>query len=114
MDALKLIAQDCLRADKPVVAVGDTVKVYCKIKEGDKYRTQIFEGAVIAKQHGGISESFTVRRVAHGCGIERVFPIHSPLIEKVEVVRHGRVRRAKLYYLRDRVGKASKVKEKIG
>lgn len=113
MDALKLIAQDCLRADKPVVAVGDTVKVYCKIKEGDHYRTQIFEGAVIAKQHGGISESFTVRRVAHGCGIERVFPIHSPLIEKVEVVRHGRVRRAKLYYLRDRVGKAAKVKELI-
>ncbi len=111
MDALKLIAQDCLRADKPVVAVGDTVKVYCKIKEGDHYRTQIFEGAVIAKQHGGISESFTVRRVAHGCGIERVFPIHSPLIEKVEVVRHGRVRRAKLYYLRDRVGKAAKVKQ---
>ena len=109
MDALKLIAQDCLRADKPVVAVGDTVKVYCKIKEGDNY--QIFEGAVIAKQHGGISESFTVRRVAHGCGIERVFPIHSPLIEKVEVVRHGRVRRAKLYYLRDRVGKAAKVKQ---
>ncbi|MBE6900808.1 MAG: 50S ribosomal protein L19, partial [Ruminococcaceae bacterium] len=99
------------RADKPEVAIGDTVKVYCKIKEGDHYRTQIFEGAVIAKQHGGISESFTVRRVAHGCGIERVFPIHSPMIEKVELVRHGRVRRAKLYYLRDRVGKAAKVKQ---
>ena len=111
MDALKLISQDCLRADKPEVAISDTVKVYCKIKEGDHYRTQIFEGAVIAKQHGGISESFTVRRVAHGCGIERVFPIHSPMIEKVELVRHGRVRRAKLYYLRDRVGKAAKVKQ---
>ena len=111
MDALKLISQDCLRADKPEVAIGDTVKVYCKIKEGDHYRTQIFEGAVIAKQHGGISESFTVRRVAHGCGIERVFPIHSPMIEKVELVRHGRVRRAKLYYLRDRVGKSAKVKQ---
>ena len=96
MDALKLISQDCLRADKPEVAIGDTVKVYCKIKEGDHYRTQIFEGAVIAKQHGGISESFTV---------------HSPMIEKVELVRHGRVRRAKLYYLRDRVGKAAKVKQ---
>ncbi len=111
MDALKLISQDCLRADKPEVAIGDTVKVHCKIKEGDHYRTQIFEGTVIAKQHGGISESFTVRRVAHGCGIERVFPIHSPMIEKVELVRHGRVRRAKLYYLRDRVGKAAKVKQ---
>ena len=97
MDALKLISQDCLRADKPEVAIGDTVKVYCKIKEGDHYRTQIFEGAVIAKQHGGISESFTVRRVAHGCGIERVFPIHSPMIEKVDPVLHVRVRIAKLY-----------------
>ena len=113
MDALKLISQDCLRADKPEVAIGDTVKVYCKIKEGDHYRTQIFEGAVIAKQHGGISESFTVRRVAHGCGIERVFPIHSPIIEKIETVRSGFVRRAKLYYLRDRVGKAAKIREKL-
>ena len=111
MDALKLIAQDCIREDKPEVAVGDSVKVYCLIKEGENYRTQIFEGAVIAKQHGGISESFTVRRVAHGCGIERVFPMHSPLVQKVEIVRHGRVRRAKLYYLRDRVGKAAKVKQ---
>ena len=111
MDALKLIAQDSIKSDAPVIEIGDTVKVYCKIKEGDHYRTQIFEGAVIAKQHGGISESFTVRRVAHGCGIERVFPIHSPMIEKVELVRHGRVRRAKLYYLRDRVGKAAKVKQ---
>ncbi len=111
MDALKLISQDCMRENKPEVAIGDTVKVYCKIKEGNNYRTQVFEGTVIAKQHGGISESFTVRRVAHGCGIERVFPVHSPLIEKVEVVRHGRVRRAKLYYLRDRVGKAAKVKQ---
>ena len=113
MDALKLISQDCLRADKPEVAIGDTVKVYCKIKEGDHYRTQIFEGAVIAKQHGGISESFTVRRVAHGCGIERVFPIHSPMIEKVELVRHGRVRRAKLYYLRTLTGNAATVEERI-
>lgn len=113
MDALKLIANESLKENKPQVDVGDTVKVYCRIKEGDKERTQLFEGTVIAKQHGGIQESFTVRRVAHGCGIERVFPVHSPNVEKVEVVRNGHVRRAKLYYLRDRVGKAAKVKQKI-
>ena len=93
--------------------VGDTVRVHAKIKEGNRERTQIFEGTVIAKKHGGISETFTVRRVAHGCGIERVFPLHSPAVDKVELVRHGKVRRAKLYYLRDRVGKAAKVKELI-
>jgi large subunit ribosomal protein L19 len=113
MDALKLISNDSLKAEAPVIAIGDTVKVHVKIKEGEKYRIQIFEGTVIAKKHGGISETFTVRRVAHGCGIERVFPLHSPVIDKVEVVRHGKVRRAKLYYLRDRVGKAAKVKEQI-
>ena len=111
MNALELISKDSLKAEAPEFSVGDTVKVHVRIKEGDKYRIQIFEGTVIAKKNGGISETFTVRRVAHGCGIERVFPIHSPLIEKVEVVRHGRVRRAKLYYLRDRVGKAAKVKQ---
>ena len=95
------------------VNVGDTVKVHVQIKEGDKSRIQIFEGTVIAKKHGGINETFTVRRVAHGCGIERVFPLHAPAVDKVEVVRHGKVRRAKLYYLRDRVGKAAKVKEQI-
>ena len=99
MDALKHIASDCLKAEMPKVEVGDTVKV--------------FEGTVIAKKHGGISETFTVRRVAHGCGVERVFPIHSPNIDKVELVRKGRVRRSKLYYLRDRVGKAAKVKDII-
>ncbi len=93
--------------------MGDTVKVHVKIKEGEKERIQVFEGTVIAKKHGGVSETFTVRRVAHGCGIERVFPLHSPNVAKVEIVRSGRVRRAKLYYLRDRVGKAAKVKEKI-
>lgn len=113
MDALKLIANESLKENKPQLDIGDTVKVHCKIKEGDKERIQIFEGTVIAKQHGGIQESFTVRRIAHGCGIERVFPIHSPNVEKVEVVRNGHVRRAKLYYLRDRVGKAAKVKQKI-
>ncbi|MBR0530226.1 50S ribosomal protein L19 [Ruminococcus sp.] len=111
MDALKQIAQASMKEDAPVVNVGDTVKVHVQITEGDKSRIQVFEGTVIAKKHGGISETFTVRRVAHGCGIERVFPVHSPAVAKVEVVRSGKVRRAKLYYLRDRVGKAAKVKE---
>ncbi|EGC01895.1 MULTISPECIES: 50S ribosomal protein L19 [Ruminococcus] len=111
MDALKQIAQASMKKDAPVVNVGDTVKVHVQITEGDKSRIQVFEGTVIAKKHGGISETFTVRRVAHGCGIERVFPVHSPAVAKVEVVRSGKVRRAKLYYLRDRVGKAAKVKE---
>ncbi len=113
MDALKLIAQDCIKAEAPALDIGDTVKVHVKIKEGERERIQVFEGTVIAKKHGGISETFTVRRVAHGCGVERVFPVHSPNIDKVELVRKGRVRRAKLYYLRDRVGKAAKVKEAI-
>ena len=113
MDALKLISEGSLKAKAPELSIGDTVKVHVKIKEGEKYRIQIFEGTVIAKKHGGINETFTVRRVAHGCGIERVFPIHSPVVDKVEVVRNGKVRRAKLYYLRDRVGKAAKVKEQI-
>ena len=107
MDALKLIEQGSMKAEAPVVEVGDLVKVHVKIKEGEKFRIQIFEGTVIAKKHGGINETFTVRRVAHGCGIERVFPLHSPTVEKVEVIRNGKVRRAKLYYLRDRVGKAA-------
>ena len=113
MDSLKQISNSSLKADAPVIEIGDTVKVHVKIKEGDKFRIQIFEGTVIAKKHGGIAETFTVRRVVHGCGIERVFPVHSPVVSKVEVVRHGKVRRAKLYYLRDRVGKAAKVKEEI-
>ena len=113
MDALKQIAQASMKEDAPVVNVGDTVRVHVKITEGDKSRIQVFEGTVIAKKHGGISETFTVRRVAHGCGIERVVPVHSPAGAKVDVVRSGKVRRAKLYYLRDRVGKAAKVKEAI-
>ncbi|MGN1101431.1 MAG: 50S ribosomal protein L19 [Huintestinicola sp.] len=113
MDALKLISDSSLKAEVPAFEVGDTVKVHVRIKEGQKYRIQIFEGTVIAKRHGGIQETFTVRRVAHGCGIERVFPVHSPVVDKVEVVRNGKVRRSKLYYLRDRVGKAAKVKEQI-
>ena len=113
MDALKLIAQDSLDAEVPSFEVGDSVRVHVKIKEGDRERIQVFEGTVIAKKHGGVAETFTVRRVSHGCGVERVFPLHSPNVDKVEIVRQGRVRRAKLYYLRDRVGKAAKVKSKI-
>ncbi len=113
MDALKIIEQSSLKAEAPKVEVGDLVKVHVRISEGDKTRIQIFEGTVIAKKHGGINETFTVRRVAHGCGVERVFPLHSPAVEKVDVIRNGKVRRAKLYYLRDRVGKAAKVKSKV-
>ena len=112
MNALEQISKSSMKEDAPEINVGDTVKVHVRIYEtADKYRIQVFEGTVIAKKHGGISETFTVRRVAHGCGIERVFPLHSPAVDKVELVRHGKVRRAKLYYLRDRVGKAAKVKE---
>ena len=114
MDALKLISESSMKKENvPAFNIGDTVKVHVMIKEGDKSRIQVFEGTVIAKKHGGISETFTVRRVAHGCAIERVFPLHSPVVNKVEIVRSGKVRRAKLYYLRDRVGKAAKVKEQI-
>lgn len=113
VDALKLIAESSMKKEVPNLVVGDTVKVHVRISEGDKSRIQVFEGTIIAKKHGGIHETFTVRRIAHGCGIERVFPVHSPVVEKVELVRAGRVRRAKLYYLRGRVGKAAKVKEAI-
>lgn len=113
MDALKLIEQSSMKEAAPQIEIGDYVKVYVSIKEGEKSRIQMFEGTVIAKKHGGINETFTVRRVAHGCGVERVFPIHSPSVDHVEVVRNGKVRRAKLYYLRDRVGKAARVKSKV-
>ena len=113
MNALEMISNSSMKTEAPKFEIGDTVRVHVKIKEGDKSRIQVFEGTVIAKKHGGISETFTVRRVAHGCGIERVFPLHSPVVDKVEVVRHGKVRRAKLYYLRERVGKAAKVNELI-
>ncbi len=111
MDALKTITEGCLRPEMPVLNIGDTVRVHVRIKEGERERIQVFEGTIIAKRHGGISETFTVRRISYGCGVERVFPVHSPNVEKVEIVRRGRVRRAKLYYLRDRVGKAAKVKD---
>ncbi|MBZ4669977.1 MAG: ribosomal protein [Oscillospiraceae bacterium] len=113
MDALKLISESSLKSEVPELVIGDTVKVHVKIKEGDKYRIQVFEGTIIAKKHEGVSETFTVRRVAHGCGVERVFPVHSPVIDKIEVVRKGKTRRAKLYYLRGRLGKSAKVKEQI-
>ena len=114
MDALKLMPESCLKKDIPVVNVGDTVRVQVRIQEGNRERLQAFEGTVIAKKHGGIAETFTVRRLSHGCGVERVFPIHSPKVASVELVRKGRVRRGKLYYLRGRVGKAAKVKEVLG
>ena len=112
MDALKLIAQDSLKAEAPKLNVGDTVKVHVRIAEGDKFRIQIFEGTVIAKKHGGVSETFTVRRVSYGVGVERTFPIHSPRLEKIEVSRRGIVRRAKLYYLRSLTGKAARIRER--
>ena len=93
--------------------IGDTVRVHIKVKEGNRERIQIYEGTVIAKKHGGIEESITVRRISYGIGVEKVFPLHSPMIDKIETVRRGKVRRAKLYYLRDRVGKKAKVKEKL-
>lgn len=113
MDLMKAFSEKYTKAEPPKVSIGDTVRVHLRVKEGNRERIQVFEGTVIAKKHGGINETFTVRRVAHGCGVERVFPLHSPTVEKVEVVRNGKVRRAKLYYLRDRVGKAAKVKSKV-
>ena len=113
MDALKLIAQDSIKTDVPKFDVGDTVKVHVRITEGNKTRIQVYEGTVIAKKHGGIEETITVRRVSYGVGVEKAFPVHSPNIQKIEVVRKGKVRRAKLYYLRNRVGKAAKVKQDI-
>lgn len=113
MDLIKALEAQQLKAEKPVANVGDTVRVHVKIKEGARERIQVFEGIVIAKKHGSVEETITVRRIAYGVGVEKVFPIHSPSIEKIETVRTGFVRRAKLYYLRDRVGKAAKVREKL-
>ena len=113
MDLMQAFTEKYKKAEPPVVAIGDTVKVHLKVKEGNRERIQIFEGTVIAKKHGGIEETFTVRRVSYGVGVEKVFPVHSPSIDHIEVVRNGKVRRAKLYYLRGRVGKGAKVKEKL-
>ena len=113
MDLMQAFTEKYKKAEPPVVAVGDTVRVHLKVKEGNRERIQVFEGTVIAKKHGGIEETFTVRRVSYGVGVEKVFPVHSPAVEKIELVRHGKVRRAKLYYLRNRVGKAAKLKEAL-
>ena len=113
MDMVKAFTVEQLKENVPVINIGDTVRIHNRIKEGEKSRIQMFEGTVIAKHGGGISETFTVRRVSYGVGVEKTFPIHSPNVEKVDVIRVGKVRRAKLYYLRDRVGKSAKVKEKI-
>jgi large subunit ribosomal protein L19 len=113
MDALKLMAQDCIKEADPAIRVGDVVKVHVKIREGERERIQVFEGTIIARKGAGVSETFTVRRVSYGVGVERVFPVNSPNVAKVETIRRGKVRRSKLYYLRDRVGKAAKVKEQI-
>ena len=113
MDMIKAFTSEQLKENVPVIRIGDTIRVHNKIKEGSRERIQMFEGTVIAKHGGGISETFTVRRISYGVGVEKTFPLHSPRVEKVEVIRTGKVRRAKLYYLRDRVGKAAKVKELI-
>ena len=113
MNLLEAFTNEQLKKELPVIRIGDSVRVHNRIKEGNRERIQLFEGTVIAKHGGGISETFTVRRVSYGCGVEKTFPIHSPNVEKVDIIRVGKVRRAKLYYIRERVGKASKVKEKI-
>lgn len=113
MDIIKAFTEEQLKKEIPQIKVGDTVRVHNRIVEGSKSRIQIYEGTVIAKRGGGISETFTVRRISYGVGVEKTFPIHSPNVEKVETIRRGKVRRAKLYYLRDRVGKAAKTKEDI-
>ncbi|NLM50271.1 MAG: 50S ribosomal protein L19 [Clostridiaceae bacterium] len=112
-EILKSVAKEQLRTDLPNFNVGDTVQVYVKVKEGSRERIQMFEGTVISRRGGGISETFTVRRVSYGVGVEKTFPLHSPNISKIEVTRQGKVRRAKLFYLRQRVGKSAKVKERL-
>ena len=113
MDLMKALTGQYMKKELPEMNVGDTVRVHVKIKEGSRERIQVFEGTIIAKKHGGIEESITVRRISYGVGCEKVFPVHAPNVVDVETVRHGKVRRAKLYYLRDRLGKAAKVKEKV-
>ena len=113
MDLIKELNKEALQKEITNVQVGDTVRVHVKVKEGSRERIQVFEGTVIAKKHGGIEETITVRRISYGVGVERVFPINSPFVEKVDVIRAGKVRRAKLFYLRERTGKAAKVKARI-
>ena len=113
MDLIKELNKEALQKEITNVQVGDTIRVHVKVKEGSRERIQVFEGPVIAKKHGGIEETITVRRISYGVGVEKVFPVHSPSIDHIDVVRSGKVRRAKLYYLRGRVGKGAKVKEKL-
>ena len=113
MDLMQSFTQKHLKAEPPVVTVGDTVRVHLKVKEGNRERIQVFEGVVLKRQGGGSKETFTVRKSSNGVGVEKTWPVHSPNVEKVEVIRRGKVRRAKLNYLRDRVGKAAKVKELV-
>lgn len=113
MNIIKEIEREQMKQDIPTFNVGDTVKVHVKVVEGKRERIQIFEGTVMKRQNGGIRETFTVRKISSGVGVERTFPLHSPRVEKIEVSRKGKVRRAKLFYLRDRVGKAAKIKEKM-
>ena len=113
MDLIQAFTNEQLKKELPLIRIGDTIRVHNKIKEGARERIQMFEGTVIAKHGGGISETFTVRRVSYGVGVEKTFPIHSPNVDKIVVFREAKVRRAKLYYLRSRVGKAAKVKEKV-
>ena len=112
-DIIKSIEEAQLKSDITPFSVGDTVKVYAKVKEGNRERTQVFEGAVIKRQNGSNRETFTVRKSSNGIGVEKTWPLHSPIVEKIEVTRRGKVRRAKLFYLRDRVGKKAKVKELV-
>lgn len=113
MDLVKVLSEQQLKSDLPDLKVGDTVKVHAKIKEGNRERIQVFEGIIIAMKHAGVNKTITVRRISYGVGVEKTFPVHSPNVAKFEIVRRGKVRRAKLYYLRGRVGKAAKVAEKI-
>ena len=113
MDLIKELNKEALQKEITNVQVGDTIRVHVKVKEGSRERIQVFEGTVIAKKHGGIEETITVRRISYGVGVEKVFPVHSPSIDHIDVVRRGKVRRAQLYYLRGRVGKGAKVKEKL-
>ena len=112
MGLVESVERDHMRADIPPFRVGDTVKVHVKIREGDKERVQVFEGLVIRHHKGKLGATFTVRKVSYGVGVERIFPVHSPQIDKIEILRRGRIRRARLYYLRDRVGKAARIREK--
>lgn len=113
MDIIKELTKDQIRTDLPKLEVGSTVKVHVKVTEGNRERIQVFEGTIIKIQHGGIQQTFTVRRISYGIGVERTFPVNSPKIDKIEIVRKGKIRRARLFYLRDRVGKAAKVKERL-